>query len=444
MNINTERYRKHYLPVIAVCFSILSTIILSGCTDATQNEVINLTIWHVYGDQSSSPMEEMIHEFNTTAGAEKGINVTTENITSVSKLQTELSDALMGKPGAMNVPDLVTCSVHDVIGCGSEYFLNWEAYFDKNDLKNLVPSFVESGRDGKNLKCLPVIKSASVLFINQDKADRFFKETGTDIHDLDSWDGFMKTAEKYYDWSKGNAFCSIDYLTNFVDLYAMDQGNTDLYEEDGWYKPDNTELEEAWNYFAIAVSKGWITIPDSFSSKDVMTSVSLSSLGSSAGILYYNDIVLDEEGREKPLHLQVYPVPCTEQNKYYSQGGVGLSAVKTTDQKAEAESVFAHWLLEPEHNLKLAAQMGYMPANTESFQHVKEYDFDDESFQSLYNALDKMSESYTAVSVSSSPDYFIYTSKTAAWIKSHMKDSDEETSGSSIWNYMMSLRYEKD
>lgn len=434
---------KHHL-VLTICLSILSTWILSGCADNKSTDVINLTIWHVYGDQSNSPMDEMIHEFNTTTGAEKGINVTTENITSVSRIQSELSDALKGKAGAMEVPDLVTCSIHDVKQAGPDVFLNWDAYFSKEELEDLVPAFVESGRDKKKLKSLPIMKSASVLFMNQSEADRFFKETDTDIHDLDTWDGFMKTAEMYYDYSSGKPFCSIDYLASFVDLYAMDKGDTDLYEEDGWYDPDNTELKEAWNYFAKALSKGWITIPESFSSQDITTSAALSSLGSSAGILYYNDTVTDAYGNTEPLNLKIYTVPYTDENRYYTQGGVGLSAIKTTDQKAEAVSVFAHWLLEPEHNLKLSAEMGYMPANMESFEHVKDYVFNNVSFQSLYNALNQMNNSYTAVSTSSSPDYFIYASRTADFIRSHVKDSDADTFGNSIWDYMMSLRYEKD
>lgn len=56
-----------------------------------------------------------------------------------------------------------------------------------------------------------------------------------------------------------------------------------------------------------------------------------------------------------------------------SQAGVGLCALKTTAQKQEAISVFAHWLTDSDRNLAFAAQTGYMPVTYDAFDAIKDY-----------------------------------------------------------------------
>ena len=66
---------------------------------------------------------------------------------------------------------------------------------------------------------------------------------------------------------------------------------------------------------------------------------------------------------------------------------MGLCAYKTTTQKAEAAAVFAKWLTESERNLVFAAETGYMPVTTDSFDRIKDYNFKDDSYKELYSAL---------------------------------------------------------
>lgn len=381
-----------------------------GCADSIKlpkNNIVNLTIWHVYGEQSDSPMDDLIHEFNTTEGEEKGINVTTTNITSVSKLHQELIDALNGKPGAMDAPDLITCSTHEAITIGKDKFIDWKDDLTEGQIDELVEEFVDSGTVDNQLAVLPIIKSAAVIFMNGSEAEKFFSETGVKEEDLSTWDGFFDAADKYYAWSGGKSFCSVDYLANIADTYSLDIGGENLYLDDGWYDPENEQVKESWKRFTEAVSEGYISIPESFSSRDVMTGKALSGLGSSAGILYYNDTVTDSEGNSEPMNIMILPVPGAAEGKsYFTQGGVGLCALKTTSEKEKAAAVFASWLLQPENDLKLAAETGYMPANKDSFDHISDYSFESDSFRRLFAALDTMNSSYTAVSIPESPLYF--------------------------------------
>lgn len=79
-----------------------------------------------------------------------------------------------------------------------------------------------------------------------------------------------------------------------------------------------------------------------------------------------------------------------------TQAGVGLSACKTTEQKAEAASVFAHWLTEPQRNLDFVTQTAYMPVRNGSFDAAADYDFADKNHEKLYATLDTMRDTYTA------------------------------------------------
>jgi multiple sugar transport system substrate-binding protein len=62
---------------ILLCFVILMTC-FSGCgqngsTLSTENP-ITLTMWHVYGSQTISPLNTVIDEFNRSLGSEYGIS----------------------------------------------------------------------------------------------------------------------------------------------------------------------------------------------------------------------------------------------------------------------------------------------------------------------------------------------------------------------------------
>lgn len=79
------------------------------------------------------------------------------------------------------------------------------------------------------------------------------------------------------------------------------------------------------------------------------------------------------------------------------QTGVGLSAYRTTEQKAEAASVFLHWFTESQRNLEFVVDTGYMPVNKGSFEAIDSYPFPSESHRELYGAIKTMWESYTPV-----------------------------------------------
>ena len=85
--------------------------------------------------------------------------------------------------------------------------------------------------------------------------------------------------------------------------------------------------------------------------------------------------------------------------------GVGLSAYRTTEQKAEAAAVFLHWFTEKQLNLEFVVETGYMPVNNGAFEAIEGYPFANESYKDLYMAIKTMRETYTPVVLSSPSDF---------------------------------------
>ena len=83
-----RKIRKFFL--ILLIF-IISVCCLSGCkkSELDKDNPVTLTLWHVYGEQSDSPMNRLIDEFNSTVGMEKAdtiISINTDPDAPINKL----------------------------------------------------------------------------------------------------------------------------------------------------------------------------------------------------------------------------------------------------------------------------------------------------------------------------------------------------------------------
>ena len=379
---------------------------LTSCGEKSllrETDPVTLNFWHVYGEQSGSPMDLLVQEFNRTVGQEKGVRVQVTNLSSASKIGGYLKEAQAGGGDAPEMPDLFTCHIGDATALGVENLVDWNEWFTQEELSDFVPGFLEDGtaEDGE-LLIFPVSKSTQLLMCNGSGFARFSGDTGAGYDDLSTWEGFYDTAGKFYDWSGGEPFCALDYPIRAVELCAMERGSGEFYTEDGWYDTSNAVFKESWMQFARALAQGHVVVSDLYSNTQVMTGTVLSGLGSSAAILYYNDTVTYRDGTQEPMDLHVLPMPkAAGSTPLMTQAGVGLCAYRTTGQKAEAAALFVRWLTESERNLDFVAQTGYMPVRSGAFDAIAEYDdfpAPAESYRQLYAALKTMRENYTPVS----------------------------------------------
>lgn len=371
----------------------------SGCSEKSlldPDEPVTLTLWHTYGEQADSPMNRLVSEFNKTVGKEKGIVVSVKLMSGAGKIGGQLAEAQSGAPGALDMPDLFFCHNSDAAKLGAENLLNWNDYFTDEERADFVPDFLADGIVNEKLVVFPVSKSTHVLYISDREFSRFSVATGATYSDLATWDGFFRTAEKYYEYS-GKPFCAFDYIIRAVELNAIEKGaKSDELYKDGYYNFDNATLKASYMQFAEALAKGHIMIAELYSNTHVMTGDVPCGAGSSAAVMYYNDTVTYPDNTSEPMELKILPLPQNENcPKYATQAGVGLCAYKTTDQKAEAASVFAHWLTEGERNLAFVAETGYMPVRNDAYKALESYPFPKESYKELYSALTEIRNTQT-------------------------------------------------
>ena len=400
---------KNFFASIFTFFFIVSCI--SGCTSKSElktTDPVTLTMWHVYGEQADSPMNRLIDEFNKTIGKEKGIIIDVTLMSNAYQIGGKLLEAQNDNPGTPDMPDLFFCHSNNAAALGADNLINWKDYFNEEALGGYVPDFLKDGMVNDKLTVFPVSKSTHLLFIAGGQFERFSSATNVTYEQLSTWEGFFDAAAKYYEWSGGKPFCALDYLIRCVELNAIGKGAEEsFYTDDGWYDFDNFALKASYIEFAESLAKGHIVVSDMYSNTQVMTGDVLCGIGSSASILYYNDIVTYPDNTQEPTSLKVLPVPQPKDGKaYMTQAGVGLCAYKTTSQKAEAAVIFAEWLTESDRNLAFVTETGYMPVNNGSFEKIMDYTFKNEGYESLYNALGTMKKDCIALSEPSFAGYY--------------------------------------
>lgn len=373
---------------------------LTGCQESTllsPEAPVTLTMWHVYGEQADSPMNCLVTEFNETAGKEQGIVINVTKVTSTSKIGAMLLETQANNPGADDMPDLFFCHTSNANALGAENLLDWNACFTDAELDQFVEGFILDGTLDGRLTVFPVSKSTYALFVNGSVFQRFSQDTGFTYEDLADWDGFFAVAEAYYQWSGGKTFCALDYLIRHIELDVLAKGGQ-MYNDSGWYDFDSQDLKDAWMPFGKSLAQGHIAISDLYANTQVMTGETAAGIGSTAAILYYNDVVTYPDNTTEPTNLMVLPLPKTKgQEGLMPQTGVGLCASITDPQKQEAASVFAHWLTEGQRNLEFVVDTGYMPVSNGAFEAIDSYEFQSEAYANLYAAMSIMKESYTAV-----------------------------------------------
>ena len=385
---------------------IISAYCLSGCkrSGLDKNNPVTLSLWHVYGEQSDSPMNRLVDEFNETVGMKKGIIVNVTAMSNASKIGEKLLDAHNKIPGSAEMPDLFFAHKSNALELGTDNLLDWNEYFSEKELSAYVPEFLEDGTaDGR----LSVSKSTHLLFIAGSQFERFSADTGVTYESLSDWNGFFDAAAKFYDWSGGKPFCAFDYPLRAVELAAAENGAANIFADDGFYNPSNEIFKQTFIKFADSFAKGHIMLSNLYSNTQVMTGEVAAGIGSSAAILYYNDTVTYEDGTSEPMNLEILPLPAENGKKsYITQAGVGLCAYKTSVQKAEAAVTFAKWLTEPDRNLDFVCQTGYMPVTNGAFDKIDGYRFKTDDYKKLYSTLKKAKESSEALSEQQSPEYY--------------------------------------
>ena len=375
------------------------TACLSGCSEKTRPDADNpvtLTMWHVYGSQTKSPLNDAIDEFNDTVGRENGITVNVVSVTSSSAIDKALSASANGEPGAEDLPDLFTAYPRVAEIVGEDKLICWNNYFSAEELSLFRDEFISEGYFGDNLLMLPIAKSSEALFLNKTLFDRFSAETGMSADTLKTFNGFFETANIYYDWSDGQNFTQINDFYNYAYIGMKAYGGEFI--KDGKLNLNAEDFEKVWYPLSKSAIYGGICLDDGYAASRWKTVEIISNIGSTADILYQPEMVFYPDNTTENITSVSLPYPVfTEDNSAAVHRGGGLFAVKNGDERKNYGAyIFAKWLTEKENNLRFVTSTGYLPVTDEAFTAL----FDDtgvaekESCRNLYDMINSMINTY--------------------------------------------------
>lgn len=366
------QHRKFFFLLLVILF------LCTGCsgTVKTEETPTTITVWHVYGGQADSPLNDLIDQFNQTVGKEQQINVQVTSVSNTNTIHELVLAAANGEPGASELPDLFISYPKTVMALPDDSILvNYRDYFSEEELSAFLPAFVEEGTVNDRLVILPVAKSTEIMFINQTIFDRFSQATGVTMEDLDTWEGLFRAAEIYADWTDeqtpdipGDAKSMFvhDYYFNYFQIGAESLGEDFFRGNKLAFGP---AFQVAWEPLAQAALQGGVWLQGGYATASLRTGDSIVSVASSASILYYSDVVTYPDNTSEDITIISRPCPVFENGeKLVMQRGAGFCTVRSTPEREQAAVTFLKWLTEPEHNVEFVTRTGYMPVTRSAFE----------------------------------------------------------------------------
>ena len=379
---------------------LLLLLSLTGCSQKTKldpDDPVTLTMWHVYGSQTESPLNDSINEFNRTVGKEKGVVINVVSVSSSSAIDEALTAAAKNTPGVPALPDLFTAYPRVAEIIGYDKLLNWNDYFTEQELDTFVDEFIEEGYFDDKLLMLPVAKSTELLFVNQTLFDKFGSAANISTESLSTFEGLFTACEKYYDWSDGQDMFQINDFYHYS-LTGMAAFGED-FVVDGKLNLESEAFGKVWEPMAHAGIHGGLCLGDGYASDRWKTGEVISNIGSTAGILYLRDYVTYADNTTEDIETSIlaYPHFANGDATVVHRGG-GLFALKNEDdRKHEAAAIFAKWLTEKENSLGFVTKAGYLPVTNDAFVSLfaNTDTVENEKYRLLYNAVNGMADEYT-------------------------------------------------
>ena len=127
-------------------------MMLTACgVNGRKKGPVTLTVWHVYGGQADSPLNDLIEEFNETVGAEEGIKLQVTVVSNTNNIHDAVLRAANDEPGTTGLPDMFISYPKTVLAMPDpEILVDYRDYFSDEELSAYIPAFLEEGEiDGR-------------------------------------------------------------------------------------------------------------------------------------------------------------------------------------------------------------------------------------------------------------------------------------------------------
>ncbi len=388
-------------------------------------------MWHVYGAQTDSPLNDLVETFNNTVGLEEGVRVEVTMVSNNKNIHDDILAAAAGEPGAPELPDIFVAYPKTVLALPDQDILvDYRDYFGEEELAAFVPAFLEDGMVAGRLTCLPIAKSTEMLFVNKTAFDRFSEATGIAIDQLATWEGLFDACCAYESWTDGltpdvendgKAFLVHDFHFNYFQVGAQSLGSSFF---DGERIAFDNTFARMWQPYARAAISGGLWLQGGYATEPLRTGEAIASVASSASVLYFTNEVIHADNTTETVEFDIMPCPTFENgSKLVMQRGAGLCTVKSTPEAERAAILFLTWLLEPARNTDFAVSTGYMPVIAEAYETYlpkRIEELTDQKYVELYDAYAQTQAAYQFYTAPQSSAYLALETTFESSIRKHL------------------------
>lgn len=359
---------------------------LSGCSKPEENKVkldpnnpVPLVIWHYYNETLQEAFDGMVEEFNQTVGQEQGIVVAAFNQGSVSQLTEKVVESANKKVGADEIPDIFAAYSDTVLALDKlGVVVDLREYLTQEEIDEYVPSYMDEGQIQQgSLKIFPIAKSTEIMMLNQTDWEKFAQATGAKLEDLRTYEGIVKTAQAYYEWTDsltetpddGKAFFGRDAMANYFIVGSKQLGKEIFEVNDGkvTFNVEEDTIRRLWDNYYVPYVNGWFASYAKFRTDDVKTGSIIAEVGSTSGIGFFPELVSIDDAEGYPITAVSMPPPYLEGGeKVAVQQGAGMAVSKSDPKTEYAATVFLKWFTETQRNIRFSLESGYLPVKAEA------------------------------------------------------------------------------
>lgn len=372
---------RKQLKYISVIMTVLMLLCLTGCTTKDSKKTAldpknptAISVWHYYNGAQLEAFNEMVDQYNETQGKEKGIVVNGFSQGSVNDLQFNVMNAVTGKVGASEVPNVFAAyadTAYELDQMG--VLVDIANYLTEEQKKVYIDNYLSEGdfNHSGSMKIFPIAKSTELFLLNETDWKAFAEATGATYNDFSTVEGLVETAKRYYEWTDslteasddGKAFYGRDAMANYMLIGGMQQGCEIFSVKDGkaMINFDHDVIRKLWDNYYIPTVKGYFASSGRFRSDDIKTGNIIAFTGSSSGATFFPKKVTTEDS-EYDITMSVFPAPQFAGEKRYAvQQGAGMVVTQGNEAEIEASLDFLLWFTQDERNILFSINSGYLP-----------------------------------------------------------------------------------
>lgn len=381
----------HRKVVLCLLGATLAASLFSGCS-GKKSDPVTVTVWTYYNGDQLDAFKDLTEKFNDTVGKKDGITVETKSLGTAEDLEQNVLAAADGEVGASEVPNIFSAYSDTAYTMDQKDMLvDLSGYLTDKEKSEYVEEYLKEGdfSDDGSIKIFPVAKSTELLFLNDTDWQKFAEETGAQYEDLQTIEGLVETAGKYYNWTDsqtpeaddGKALFGRDAMANYLLVGAKELG-CDIFEvKDGKMTLyfDEDVIRKLWDNYYVPYVKGYFSASGRFRSDDVKTGNVLGYVGSTSSATFFPTEVSDDSGDAHEIKLKVLPCPKFKDGDDYAvQQGAGMVVTKSSEDEVKASIKFLKWFTQSENNIEFSVGSGYLPVTNDanSIDKIKSVDSD--------------------------------------------------------------------